>query len=232
MGSWLRSERSGRKIVGSPHVPIGSFGDGVDRHWLRRHWLVTRMTESRELIAGASRTTVQGPPRPFAWSAPCGPSHVEGLRPSAPCRCRHGCTARDRPPGPPPRPPIRKGNTMHPEMHQPVINDRVQRFHAEARQARLRRTARRPRRSASATRLLLIRARRHVRFGLVEVGLRLARQLKLWQFQLIDCQVANDHLFTLGAVKIPRHVFQRTLLDFTCLPSIPAPWQFTSELVW
>jgi leucyl/phenylalanyl-tRNA--protein transferase len=60
----------------------------------------------------------------------------------------------------------------------------------------------------------------------------LARQLSLWQFQLIDCQVANDHLFTLGAMEIPRDVFQRTLLDFTCLPSIPAPWQFTSELVW
>jgi leucyl/phenylalanyl-tRNA--protein transferase len=60
----------------------------------------------------------------------------------------------------------------------------------------------------------------------------LARQLHQWQFPLIDCQVANEHLFSLGAVEIPREDFQQILLDFTCLPSIPAPWQFSSDFVW
>lgn len=42
----------------------------------------------------------------------------------------------------------------------------------------------------------------------------LVRQLIAWDFQLIDCQVANDHLFTLGAVEITREEFQQLLLNF------------------
>jgi leucyl/phenylalanyl-tRNA--protein transferase len=47
----------------------------------------------------------------------------------------------------------------------------------------------------------------------------LVNHLRNWQFELIDCQVANDHLFSLGAVEIPRDAFQQTLLDFTQAPA-------------
>lgn len=58
----------------------------------------------------------------------------------------------------------------------------------------------------------------------------LVQQLKQWGFQLIDCQVANDHLFTLGATEVSRESFQRMLLDFTYLPAQPGPWTFDADL--
>jgi leucyl/phenylalanyl-tRNA--protein transferase len=53
----------------------------------------------------------------------------------------------------------------------------------------------------------------------------LVQQLMAWDFPLIDCQVANDHLFSLGAVEIPRESFQQMLLDFTQRPALPGPWK-------
>jgi leucyl/phenylalanyl-tRNA--protein transferase len=58
----------------------------------------------------------------------------------------------------------------------------------------------------------------------------LVQQLKQWGFRLIDGQVASDHLFTLGAVEIPRESFQRMLLDFTHQPTQPGPWAFEADL--
>jgi leucyl/phenylalanyl-tRNA---protein transferase len=53
----------------------------------------------------------------------------------------------------------------------------------------------------------------------------LVQQLIAWDFQLIDCQVANDHLFSLGAVEIPREEFQQILLNFVHVaPHYPANW--------
>lgn len=53
----------------------------------------------------------------------------------------------------------------------------------------------------------------------------LVAQLLAWDFQLIDCQVANDHLFSLGAVEIPRTEFQQLLLNFVNVPpNYPANW--------
>ncbi|RZA01450.1 MAG: leucyl/phenylalanyl-tRNA--protein transferase [Moraxellaceae bacterium] len=53
----------------------------------------------------------------------------------------------------------------------------------------------------------------------------LVQQLLAWDFQLIDCQVANDHLFTLGAVEIPREEFQQLLVNFVKIsPNYPANW--------
>ena len=53
----------------------------------------------------------------------------------------------------------------------------------------------------------------------------LVQQLLAWNFQLIDCQVANDHLFSLGAVEIPREDFQQLLLNFVSeTPNYPANW--------
>lgn len=46
----------------------------------------------------------------------------------------------------------------------------------------------------------------------------LVQQLLAWDFHLIDCQVANDHLFSLGAVEIPREIFQQHLIDFVKVP--------------
>lgn len=53
----------------------------------------------------------------------------------------------------------------------------------------------------------------------------LVKQISLWDFQLIDCQIANDHLFSLGAVEIPREVFQQHLIDFVRVStSYPTNW--------
>lgn len=41
----------------------------------------------------------------------------------------------------------------------------------------------------------------------------LARRLQQWQFPLIDCQVSNPHLLSLGAVEIDRHKFTRLLRE-------------------
>ncbi|MCQ8105745.1 leucyl/phenylalanyl-tRNA--protein transferase [Methylomonas sp. SURF-2] len=49
----------------------------------------------------------------------------------------------------------------------------------------------------------------------------LVQQLTLWGYQLIDCQVSSEHLFSLGAEEIPRHAFAK-LLERLC-PSQPEP---------
>lgn len=61
----------------------------------------------------------------------------------------------------------------------------------------------------------------------------LVRQLRNWDFQLIDCQVANDHLLSLGAVEIPREEFQRMLINFTDKPSVNAlSWSTLAVAAW
>lgn len=44
--------------------------------------------------------------------------------------------------------------------------------------------------------------------------------LQSWGFALIDCQVANDHLFSLGATEIARDTFQKCLREFTSTPAM------------
>jgi leucyl/phenylalanyl-tRNA--protein transferase len=39
----------------------------------------------------------------------------------------------------------------------------------------------------------------------------LCRQLHLWGYTLLDCQVSNPHLLSMGAVEIPRQAFNRYL---------------------
>ena len=61
----------------------------------------------------------------------------------------------------------------------------------------------------------------------------LVHQLQQWNFQLIDCQVANDHLFSLGAVEITREEFQQLLLNFTHTTSAPKlTWPSLSNAIW
>jgi leucyl/phenylalanyl-tRNA--protein transferase len=61
----------------------------------------------------------------------------------------------------------------------------------------------------------------------------LVRQLCTWDFQLIDCQVANDHLFSLGAIEIPREEFQGMLVKFANEPvACPLPWSNLTVSAW
>lgn len=61
----------------------------------------------------------------------------------------------------------------------------------------------------------------------------LVRQLRHWDFQLIDCQVANDHLFSLGAIEIPREEFQQILINFTQEPAVYSlPWSSLTIEPW
>lgn len=61
----------------------------------------------------------------------------------------------------------------------------------------------------------------------------LVRQLTLWNFQMIDCQIANDHLFSLGAVEIERAAFQQFLLEFAHLPTTyPRHWSTLVPATW
>ena len=39
-------------------------------------------------------------------------------------------------------------------------------------------------------------------------------QLAAWGFEMVDCQVASDHLFSLGAEQIPRQQFAQMLVDY------------------
>lgn len=52
----------------------------------------------------------------------------------------------------------------------------------------------------------------------------LNERLKTNGFAMIDAQVANPHLFSLGAVEIPRAEFQQILVDFAHLPAELGPW--------
>lgn len=61
----------------------------------------------------------------------------------------------------------------------------------------------------------------------------LVRQLTRWDFKAIDCQVANDHLFSLGAVEIPREDFQQLLINFANEPAVYSlPWSTLTLAPW
>jgi leucyl/phenylalanyl-tRNA--protein transferase len=53
----------------------------------------------------------------------------------------------------------------------------------------------------------------------------LVRQLELWGFGLVDCQMNTAHLATFGARQIPRADFTRRLRELIHYPSVPAPWR-------
>ena len=53
----------------------------------------------------------------------------------------------------------------------------------------------------------------------------LCKQLLKWGFTLIDCQVHNPHLESLGAIEIPREVFLTELNEALVKPS-RKEWQF------
>ena len=53
-----------------------------------------------------------------------------------------------------------------------------------------------------------------------------ARQLEAWNFALIDCQVASEHLKSFGAIDVPRRNFLEYILQLIDQPSHPTPWHF------
>src|SRR5690606_3326465 len=52
----------------------------------------------------------------------------------------------------------------------------------------------------------------------------LARQLHAWGWPLLDAQVENPHLVSLGASRWPRERFQAALRELVALPGRPGPW--------
>lgn len=55
---------------------------------------------------------------------------------------------------------------------------------------------------------------------------RLVRQLKIWGFVLIDCQVTTRHLISLGAKETPRSEFLKTLRHSLKMPTRTGKWRF------
>lgn len=57
----------------------------------------------------------------------------------------------------------------------------------------------------------------------------LTRQLKAWQFEMIDCQMNTAHLASLGARTIPRKDFIARLKRVANEPGILGQWQFNKD---
>ena len=55
----------------------------------------------------------------------------------------------------------------------------------------------------------------------------LVRQLELWGCPLVDCQVSNPHLMSLGAVEVSREAFERKLELGIQMPPFPQPWRLS-----
>jgi leucyl/phenylalanyl-tRNA--protein transferase len=55
----------------------------------------------------------------------------------------------------------------------------------------------------------------------------LVKQLKIWNYRLIDCQVSSAHLESLGAKEISRHRFKRYLNEHLDSPGITGTWHPT-----
>lgn len=60
----------------------------------------------------------------------------------------------------------------------------------------------------------------------------LVRQLKHWQFGLIDCQMNTAHLARFGAREIPRAEFSRRLAELVNYPAPASSWRFDADFDW
>jgi leucyl/phenylalanyl-tRNA--protein transferase len=58
----------------------------------------------------------------------------------------------------------------------------------------------------------------------------LVEWLKQWQYKLIDCQVYNDHLNSLGAIEIDRHTFEQILRNHAGNPNSDQSMVTESEM--
>ena len=59
----------------------------------------------------------------------------------------------------------------------------------------------------------------------------LAKQLRRWDFALVDCQVANPHLESLGAVEIARSDFLDRIAVACSRPHAQCRWTLDADLV-
>jgi leucyl/phenylalanyl-tRNA--protein transferase len=55
----------------------------------------------------------------------------------------------------------------------------------------------------------------------------LVQQLKIWDYQLIDCQVHSAHLVSLGAEDIDRRIFAQMLNAYCESPVCTTAWRFS-----
>lgn len=55
---------------------------------------------------------------------------------------------------------------------------------------------------------------------------RLVRQLALWDFLLVDCQLPSDHVFRMGATEISRSRFVDELASALLIPDRLGTWDF------
>jgi len=62
----------------------------------------------------------------------------------------------------------------------------------------------------------------------------LCRQLSEWNYGLLDCQVTNPHLTSLGAVEIPRHEFESCIADLVARLQSSGSWtkDFKTDVRW
>jgi leucyl/phenylalanyl-tRNA--protein transferase len=62
----------------------------------------------------------------------------------------------------------------------------------------------------------------------------LCRQLQQWSFGLLDCQVTNPHLLSMGAVELPRARFIQHIENLVNQPGQPGSWRerFDSTARW
>ena len=59
----------------------------------------------------------------------------------------------------------------------------------------------------------------------------LAKQLRRWDFALVDCQIANPHLESLGAVEIARSDFLNSIAAACSRPHAQCRWTLDADLV-
>lgn len=65
----------------------------------------------------------------------------------------------------------------------------------------------------------------HTKTDASKVGfVLLVEKLKLWNYQLIDCQIYSQHLVSLGAEMIQRKHFSQLLIDFCEKPPVKTAW--------
>ncbi|MGI9296114.1 MAG: hypothetical protein ACR2PS_19190 [Pseudomonadales bacterium] len=48
--------------------------------------------------------------------------------------------------------------------------------------------------------------------------------MQTWGYDLIDCQVTNEHLLSLGATEMPRSEFEERLSDSVDATGQASPW--------
>ncbi|MFT4887453.1 MAG: leucyl/phenylalanyl-tRNA--protein transferase [Pseudohongiellaceae bacterium] len=59
----------------------------------------------------------------------------------------------------------------------------------------------------------------------------LVKQLAIWGFEVVDCQVSSEHLISLGAVEISREQFGAYLERYIDSNTTCEQWQFQADLV-